>query len=186
MHHSKVPERIKATNSEPESRRSACCESQHYQPAVAEMKLEEGRVGGSQTNPYILPAKQGGEEEQERETRGGHPREEPLPYPDPAGAQVGRRVEPAEACLGQAQATGWGWVLSTQTKHTTELAMTLTEAAGIHSPGAAGNSTTDGNPKCFLGLKLKVIIESNGSVKGKDSNKIVLRLLTKPLFFFFS
>lgn len=51
------------------------------------------------------------------------------------------------------------------------------------SPGAPGNSvnfTTSENSKYFLDLKLKIITELNESRKERDSNEVVLRILTKP------
>lgn len=58
--HSKVPERRKTTNSEPESRRFACFESQRYQPAVTEVGgTESHRVSDKHVNPASLTERQG-------------------------------------------------------------------------------------------------------------------------------
>jgi hypothetical protein len=52
-----------------------------------------------------------------------------------------------------------------------------------HSPGVPSHSvnfTTGENSKYFLDLKLKIITELNESMKERDSNEVILRIVTKP------
>lgn len=182
----------KNTNFELGSRRFTCFESRGYQAAVPEVKQEEQR--GSrirQTPKSCQPSREGreggGRASLQRATC-LHPCKEPLAFPrscwcpgDREGSQPAR-LWPAEVQAGAGNHLAHK-PNTLQKNSSRTLKLEWQEGIPLVLQVTQYTSQLMKNSKDFPDLKLTLIKELNESVKERDSNKIVLRILTKIFSF---